>query len=68
MGRLSSGDRLLRRLKYSGEEQISPVFVLMYRNGDSNLLAKEQEWLSRLLHFPTCFILSRRAKLPFSIL
>jgi hypothetical protein len=65
---LSSGDRLLRRLKWSREEQLFPIFALMYRNGNSSLLAKEQEWPSRLLHFPTCFILLRRATFPFFIL
>ena len=52
---LSSGNRLLKCLKWPGEEQISPVFALIYRNGNSSSLAKEQAWLSRLLHFPKCF-------------
>jgi hypothetical protein len=39
---LSSGDRLLRRLKWSGKNSFSLVFALMYSNRNSSLLAKEQ--------------------------
>lgn len=31
---------------------IASVFALMYRNAYSSLFAKEQKWLSKLLHFP----------------
>jgi len=48
---LSSGDRLPWDLKWSRGNRNAPAYALIYRNGDSSSLAKEQEWPSRLLHF-----------------
>jgi hypothetical protein len=58
---LSSGDRLLRRCKGSGESHISHVFSLMYRNGNSSLLVHGHVCSSRRLQFSQRSLLLRRA-------
>jgi hypothetical protein len=56
MGMLSSGDRLPKLSEGPFEEPFFSPICLMYSNGNSSLLAKEQVWPSRLFPFPKYFL------------